>query len=160
MCFARDPLLVVPRSVALKDLRLEQPHKRQVAVFLPVVQAIPYHEPVRQLEAHILQRQIDEAMLALIEEGTPVVAICPDDNTLYETMGNTIEARARGAFIIGVSDIKDELYDFWLEIPRVGKLFYPLVSIVPLHLLAYYIAIKAGRDPDKPRNLAKSVTVK
>jgi glucosamine--fructose-6-phosphate aminotransferase (isomerizing) len=104
--------------------------------------------------------ELKHGTLALIEEQTPVVAICPHDNTFYETLDNIIEAKSRGAYIIGVSDIKDEVYDFWIEIPRVEQLFYPLVSIVPLHLLAYYLAIKGGKDPDKPRNLAKSVTVK
>jgi glucosamine--fructose-6-phosphate aminotransferase (isomerizing) len=98
--------------------------------------------------------------LALIENRTPVVIICPNDNTFYETLDNGIEAKSRGAFIIGVSDIDDKLYDFWIEIPRVDSYFYPLVSIVPLHLLAYYIAIKGGRDPDRLRSLAKLVTAK
>jgi glutamine---fructose-6-phosphate transaminase (isomerizing) len=104
--------------------------------------------------------ELKHGTLALIGPETPVVAICPNDNTYYETIGNSTEAKARGAYIIGVSDIKDELYDFWLKIPRVDKLFYPIISIAPLHLLAYYMAIQGGKDPDKPRNLAKSVTVK
>jgi glucosamine--fructose-6-phosphate aminotransferase (isomerizing) len=104
--------------------------------------------------------ELKHGTLALIQEQTPVVAICPNDNTFYETLDNGIEAKARGAFIIGVSDIDDRLYDFWIEIPRVDRLFYPLISIAPLHLLAYYLAIGGGKDPDKPRNLAKSVTVK
>jgi len=104
--------------------------------------------------------ELKHGTLALIQENTPVVAICPNDNTFYETLDNGIEAKSRGAFIIGVSDIDDKLYDFWIAIPRVDRLFYPLLSIAPLHLLAYYLAIKGGKDPDKPRNLAKSVTVK
>ncbi len=104
--------------------------------------------------------ELKHGTLALIEEHTPVVVICPNDNTFYETLDNGMEAKSRGAFIIGVSDIEDKLYDNWIEIPRVERLFYPLVSIAPLHLLAYYIAIKGDKDPDKPRNLAKSVTVK
>ena len=104
--------------------------------------------------------ELKHGTLALIEEETPVVAICPNDHTFYETLDNGMEAKSRGAFIIGVSDIEDDLYDFWIEIPQVDRLFYPLVSIVPLHLLAYYIATKGGKDPDKPRNLTKSVTVK
>jgi glutamine---fructose-6-phosphate transaminase (isomerizing) len=104
--------------------------------------------------------ELKHGTLALIEEGTPVAAICPDDNTFSETLSNATEAKARGAFIIGVSDIEDELYDFWIKIPKVDRLFYPLVSIAPLHLLAYYLAKEGGKDPDKPRNLAKSVTVK
>jgi glucosamine--fructose-6-phosphate aminotransferase (isomerizing) len=104
--------------------------------------------------------ELKHGTLALIEEQTPVVAICPNDATFYETLDNGMEAKSRGAFIIGVSDIDDKLYDHWIAIPRVDGLFYPLISIAPLHLLAYYLAIKRGKDPDKPRNLAKSVTVK
>jgi len=104
--------------------------------------------------------ELKHGTLALIEEGTPVVAICPKDYTFHETLSNVMEAKARGAFIIGVSDEEDEVYDFWIKIPPVNDLFYPLVSIAPLHLLAYHLAVKRGKDPDKPRNLAKSVTVK
>ncbi len=104
--------------------------------------------------------ELKHGTLALIEEGTPVVVICPNDYTFSETLSNGMEAKSRGAFIIGVSDKKDELYDFWIETPQVDRHFYPLVSVAPLHLLAYYMAVERGKDPDKPRNLAKSVTVK
>ncbi len=104
--------------------------------------------------------ELKHGTLSLIEEGIPVAVICPDDYTFSETLSNAMEAKSRGAYIIGISDIEDRLYDFWIKIPKVDKLFYPLVSIAPLHLLAYYIARERGKDPDKPRNLAKSVTVK
>jgi glucosamine--fructose-6-phosphate aminotransferase (isomerizing) len=104
--------------------------------------------------------ELKHGTLALVEEGTPVITICPDDYTFNETLSNATEAKARGAFIIGVSDKKDELYDAWIKIPQVDSPFYPMVSIAPLHLFAYYLALKLGKDPDKPRNLAKSVTVK
>jgi len=104
--------------------------------------------------------ELKHGTLALIEEGTPVIAICPNDYTFHETLSNAMEAKSRGAFIIGVSDKQDELYDAWIKIPQVDNPFYPLVSIAPLHLFAYYLATKLGKDPDKPRNLAKSVTVK
>ena len=104
--------------------------------------------------------ELKHGTLALMEEGTPVVVICPSDNTFGDTLSNGMEAKSRGACIIGVSDTKDEIYDFWIKIPKVDHLLYPLVSIAPLHLLAYYLALKRGKDPDKPRNLAKSVTVK
>jgi len=104
--------------------------------------------------------ELKHGTLALIEEGVPVAVICPDDYTFSETLSNAIEAKARGAYIIGVSDIEDQLYDYWIKIPAVDRLFYPLVTIAPLHLLAYYIAKEGGKNPDKPRNLAKSVTVK
>jgi glucosamine--fructose-6-phosphate aminotransferase (isomerizing) len=104
--------------------------------------------------------ELKHGTLALVEEGTPVIAICPNDYTFNETLSNATEAKARGAFIIGVSDKEDELYDAWVKIPQVDSPFYPMVSIAPLHLFAYYLALKLGKDPDKPRNLAKSVTVK
>jgi glucosamine--fructose-6-phosphate aminotransferase (isomerizing) len=104
--------------------------------------------------------ELKHGTLALIEQGIPVVAICPNDYTFSETLSNAMEAKSRGAFIIGVSDKKDEVYDFWIETPRVEELFYPIVAIAPLHLMAYQLAVKRGKDPDKPRNLAKSVTVK
>jgi glucosamine--fructose-6-phosphate aminotransferase (isomerizing) len=104
--------------------------------------------------------ELKHGTLALVEEGTPVIVICPNDYTFNETLSNAMEAKSRGAFIIGVSDRQDELYDAWIKIPQVDDPFYPLISIAPLHLFAYYLALELGKDPDKPRNLAKSVTVK
>ena len=104
--------------------------------------------------------ELKHGTLALIEQKTPVIAICPVDYTFEETMSNVAEAKARGAFIIGVSDQHEQSFDEWIEIPTLAEVFYPLVSIVPLQLLAYNLAVAKGLDPDKPRNLAKSVTVK
>src|SRR4030042_1401374 len=104
--------------------------------------------------------ELKHGTLALIEQGTPVIVVCPDDYTYTETLNNAIEAKARGAYIIAVSDKYNEIYDFWIKIPKVDELLYPLVTAVPLQILAYYMATALGYDPDKPRNLAKSVTVK
>ncbi len=104
--------------------------------------------------------ELKHGTLALVEPGTPVVVICPADYTFAETLSNAIEAKSRGAYIIGVSDRESNVYDSWIRIPEVDELLYPMVAVVPLHLLAYYLAISRGYDPDKPRNLAKSVTVK
>jgi len=104
--------------------------------------------------------ELKHGTLALIQRGTPVVVICPRDYTSEETLANAAECQARGALIIGVSDENNPLFDEWIQIPRVEEVFYPLVSIVPLQLLAYHLAICRGKNPDRPRNLAKSVTVK
>ncbi|MCX6767342.1 MAG: glutamine--fructose-6-phosphate transaminase (isomerizing) [Candidatus Micrarchaeota archaeon] len=104
--------------------------------------------------------ELKHGTLALIESGTPVIAINPSDHTRAETLSNALETKARGAFLVGVSDENNEAYDEWIELPRVEPLFYPLVSVIPLQLLAYHAAVARGLDPDKPRNLAKSVTVK
>jgi len=104
--------------------------------------------------------ELKHGTLSLIEEGTPVLVICPGDFTYKETLGNAIEAKARGAKIIAVSDVNNEVYDHWIKIPKVHDLLYPMVSVVPLQLLAYHMATSRGHNPDMPRNLAKSVTVR
>jgi glucosamine--fructose-6-phosphate aminotransferase (isomerizing) len=104
--------------------------------------------------------ELKHGTLALIEPGTPVVVICPADYTFLETLSNAMETKSRGAYIIGVSDKESDIYDSWVKLPKVDELLYPMVAVVPLQLLAYYLAINRGCDPDKPRNLAKSVTVK
>jgi glutamine---fructose-6-phosphate transaminase (isomerizing) len=104
--------------------------------------------------------ELKHGTLALIEPGIPVVVICPADYTFPETLSNATEAKSRGAYIIAVSDRESDIYDSWIKIPEVDELLYPMVAVVPLQLLAYYLAVNRGYDPDKPRNLAKSVTVK
>lgn len=104
--------------------------------------------------------ELKHGTLSLIEKDTPVLVICPSDYTYQETLSNAMEAKARGAKIIAVSDEDNEIYDHWIRIPRVHELLYPLVAVVPLQLLAYQLALERGHNPDKPRNLAKSVTVK
>ena len=104
--------------------------------------------------------ELKHGTLALIDNKTPVVAICPSDYTYTDTITNITEAKARGAYIIGISNKKEMVFDDHINIPRIDEVFYPLVTTVPLQLLAYHSALVRGLDPDKPRNLAKSVTVK
>lgn len=104
--------------------------------------------------------ELKHGTLALIEKGTPVVAICPTDYTYTDMISNISEASVRGATVIGVSNTNQSVFADWIKIPEVEMIFYPLVTVVPLQLLAYHSAIVRGFDPDKPRNLAKSVTVK
>jgi glucosamine--fructose-6-phosphate aminotransferase (isomerizing) len=104
--------------------------------------------------------ELKHGTLALIEDGTPIIAICPCDYTYDEIMSNIAEAKARGAFVTGISNLREPIFDRWIELPTVEEIFYPLVTIIPLQLFAYHSALARGLDPDKPRNLAKSVTVK
>ncbi|MEM2983969.1 MAG: glutamine--fructose-6-phosphate transaminase (isomerizing) [Candidatus Jordarchaeaceae archaeon] len=101
--------------------------------------------------------------IALIEPGFPVVFITPPDETHEKIIGNIMEMKARGAKIISVAEQNDheikKLSDRIISIPPTPTPFSPITYVVPLQLLAYYIATKRGFDPDKPRNLAKSVTV-
>jgi len=104
--------------------------------------------------------ELKHGTLALIEEGTPIVAICARDDTFYETLNSVEEIKARGGYVIGICAENNDSYDEWIRIPEVQEIFYPLVAIMPLHLLAHHVAVARGKDPDRPRHLAKSVTVK
>jgi glutamine---fructose-6-phosphate transaminase (isomerizing) len=104
--------------------------------------------------------ELKHGTLALVESKTPVLGICPNDYTYDEMISNLLETKARGSFVIGVSDRPNPAFEQYIPIPTVEEIFYPLVSVIPLQILAYYSAVARGFDPDKPRNLAKSVTVK
>ncbi len=103
--------------------------------------------------------------ISLIEPGFPVVFICPKDGTHKTLIGNIMEMKARGASIIAIIEEGDEeiksLVDDYIEVPTgIPEVLSPIPYAVPLQLLAYYIATEKGHNPDRPRNLAKSVTVK
>ena len=103
--------------------------------------------------------------ISLIEEGFPVVFICPKDGSHKTLIGNIMEMKARGASIISIVEEGDEeikgLSDDYVEVPcGIPEVLSPVPFIIPLQLLAYYIAVGRGHNPDMPRNLAKSVTVK
>ncbi len=89
-----------------------------------------------------------------------VIIINPDDSTYNDTINSANEIKARGAKIIGVSNKNSETYDYWIKIPEINEILYPLIEIIPIQLLSYYSALEKNTDPDYPRNLAKSVTVK
>jgi glucosamine--fructose-6-phosphate aminotransferase (isomerizing) len=102
--------------------------------------------------------------ISLIEPGVPVVFVIPRDSTRRMILGNVMEMKARGATIISVIEEGDEevkeLSDGFMEMPtKVHPLLSPIIYVVPLQLFAYHISIERGLDPDRPRNLAKSVTV-
>jgi glutamine---fructose-6-phosphate transaminase (isomerizing) len=103
--------------------------------------------------------------ISLIEDGFPVVFVCPRDDTHKTVIGNIMEMKARGANIIAVIEEGDaeikSLADDYVEVPKgIPNILSPIPFAVPLQLLAYYVALEKGFNPDMPRNLAKSVTVK
>ncbi|MEM4255581.1 MAG: glutamine--fructose-6-phosphate transaminase (isomerizing) [Candidatus Norongarragalinales archaeon] len=105
--------------------------------------------------------ELKHGTLALIEKGTPVILLNPQDESFTDSLHNGIEAKARGAKLIALANDGNENYDLLLKIPTCDNpAFYPVVEAIPLQLLAYYAAVERGRNPDKPRNLAKSVTVR
>ena len=105
--------------------------------------------------------ELKHGPIALIDQGTPVVAIMPSANSLLaEKMASNIqEVKARGAIIIAISDAPLASADHLIRIPAVHDFLQPVLAVVPLQVIAYEMAIARGNDVDQPRNLAKSVTV-
>ncbi len=101
--------------------------------------------------------------LALIEEGLPVIVIAPKDRYFEKTLSNMQEVIARGGKILFVTDNKKELINenirYGIRVPQTINLLSPILLTIPVQLLAYHVALLKGCDIDKPRNLAKSVTV-
>lgn len=104
--------------------------------------------------------ELKHGPLALMDSNVYVIIINPNDSTYADTLASAHEIKARGAKIIGISDKPNDVYDYWVEIPSVSEILFPLIEIIPIQLLAYYSALEKDTDPDYPRNLAKSVTVK
>jgi glutamine---fructose-6-phosphate transaminase (isomerizing) len=103
--------------------------------------------------------ELKHGVIALIEPGTPCLVLAPADDTHADIVSGAMQLRARGALIIGISPEPDEAFDAHIPVADLGRAA-GLVQAVPAQLLGYYLALLRGHDPDKPRNLAKSVTVK
>ena len=99
--------------------------------------------------------ELKHGPLALIEKGVPCLVLGED----LETVSNAMEIKSRGAHLIGVSSHRVEIFDEWLKVPDCGEA-QAIASIIPVQILSYYLALARKLDPDMPRNLAKSVTVK
>jgi glucosamine--fructose-6-phosphate aminotransferase (isomerizing) len=105
--------------------------------------------------------ELKHGPLALMDKNAVVFVLNPDDKTYSDTLSSAHEVKARGAKIIGISNVPNDIYDAMIEIPKMdNELLYPLVEIIPLQLFSYYLALQNNADPDFPRNLAKSVTVR
>ncbi|QLH04173.1 glutamine--fructose-6-phosphate transaminase (isomerizing) [Nitrosopumilus oxyclinae] len=104
--------------------------------------------------------ELKHGPLALMDSSVFVIIINPNDSTYSDTLTSAREIKARGAKIIGVSDIESDVYDYWIEMPKIDQVLYPISEIIPIQFLSYYAALEKDTDPDYPRNLAKSVTVK
>ncbi len=105
--------------------------------------------------------ELKHGPIALIEDGTLVVTILTDSKLAEKTISNIQETKARGSKTFAVTnlDLGNNDFDYLVKIPEVNKFISPILSIIPLQLFAYYISKEKGLDVDKPRNLAKSVTV-
>ncbi|MEM0240760.1 MAG: glutamine--fructose-6-phosphate transaminase (isomerizing) [Candidatus Nezhaarchaeales archaeon] len=164
-----------------KSLSLNEPLAKSISVYLSLKNSVFFLARgvniVTALEGALKLKEISyihaegypageskHGPIALVDEGFPCIFVCPRDETYYKILGNIMEMKARGAFIIScveegddeVKEVSDEVF----VLPNIEvKLLTPILHVIPLQLLAYYTAIARGYDPDKPRNLAKSVTV-
>lgn len=103
--------------------------------------------------------ELKHGVIALVERGTPCLVFAADDETRTDVLSGAAELKSRGAHIIGVGSCGDPVFDEFIQIPSVG-IADALVEALPGQLLGYHAAMARGNDPDRPRNLAKSVTVK
>lgn len=109
--------------------------------------------------------ELKHGTISLIEDCMPVIAVATQTDIIPKTISNIVEVKSRGAKVILVCtdacarDLTEGVADYVIELPHTEELLMPITAVVPLQLLAYYTSVNRGNDPDKPRNLAKSVTV-
>lgn len=106
--------------------------------------------------------ELKHGTISLISEGTPVIVVATSDELYLKTISNAKEVKARGAYVILATDkevINEGVYDELISIPKVIEELRPILTIIPLQLISYEVAKLKGNDIDKPKNLAKSVTV-
>jgi glucosamine--fructose-6-phosphate aminotransferase (isomerizing) len=107
--------------------------------------------------------ELKHGTISLITDGMPVIAVATQKKLIEKTISNIKEVKARGASVILICDnsveVDKDVADYVVKLPRVDELLMPMVAAVPLQLIAYYTSVLKGNDVDKPRNLAKSVTV-
>ncbi len=103
--------------------------------------------------------ELKHGPIALIEEGTPCLILVGNDEVTPDILSNAIQLKARGAHVIGIAPDNNEIFDEWIKVPDAGSA-QPIANIIPVQILSYFLALLRQKDPDMPRNLAKSVTVK
>ena len=107
--------------------------------------------------------ELKHGTISLIENGILVIGVLTQSELYEKTISNMVECRSRGAYLMGLTtyghyEIEDTV-DFTVYVPRVDEHFAASLAIIPLQLIGYYLSVAKGLDVDKPRNLAKSVTV-
>jgi len=107
--------------------------------------------------------ELKHGTISLIEDGTLVIGVLTQSELYEKTVSNLVEVKSRGAYLAGVTSAGnygiEDTADFTMYIPKTAEIFAPSLAIVPLQLMGYYMSVAKGLDVDKPRNLAKSVTV-
>lgn len=105
--------------------------------------------------------ELKHGTISLIEEGTPVISVMVDNNIISKSISNNKEVKARGGYVICItnSEIPKDSYDEVITVPNINDFVNPILALIPMQMISYYVAKARGCDIDKPKNLAKSVTV-
>ena len=107
--------------------------------------------------------ELKHGTISLIEDNTLVIGVLTQSQLYKKTISNMVECKTRGAYLMGLTNYGnyqiEDTSDFTVYIPKLEENFAGSLAVIPLQLLAYYVSVSKGIDPDKPRNLAKSVTV-
>ena len=107
--------------------------------------------------------ELKHGTISLITEGMPVIAVATQKKLIEKTVSNIKEVKARGAMVVLICDgsieVDDDVADYIIRLPQTDEQLMPMAAAAPLQLIAYYTSVLKGNDVDKPRNLAKSVTV-
>ena len=106
--------------------------------------------------------ELKHGTISLIEDGTFIFGFLTQSATIEKTISNLLETKCRGGMTVGIGFKQNKFssnLDYYFDIPKISPIFSNIVAIVPMQLLSYYVSVLKGNDVDKPRNLAKSVTV-
>ena len=107
--------------------------------------------------------ELKHGTISLVEDGTLVIGVMTQKDLFEKTLSNMVEVKSRGAYLMGLTSYGnysiEDTADFSVYVPKTEKYFTTSLAIVPLQLMGYYVSVAKGLDVDKPRNLAKSVTV-
>ena len=105
--------------------------------------------------------ELKHGTISLIEEGTPVISVMIDNNIISKSISNNKEVKARGGYVICItnSELPKDSYDEVITVPNINDFVNPILALIPMQMISYYVAKARGCDIDKPKNLAKSVTV-
>ena len=107
--------------------------------------------------------ELKHGTISLVEDGTLVIGVMTQKDLFEKTLSNMVEVKSRGAYLMGLTSYGnysiEDTADFSVCVPKTEKYFTTSLAIVPLQLMGYYVSVAKGLDVDKPRNLAKSVTV-
>ena len=105
--------------------------------------------------------ELKHGTISLIEDGTPVISVITNKDLKDKTISNNKEVKSRGAYVIAISsfDVSEDSYDYIIKLPYLNRFVNPMIAVIPMQMISYHVALLRGCDIDKPKNLAKSVTV-